>query len=127
MLHLSEVRVGLVLRMDPHRLLEYATEVTTDERFRACDPHWFICVGRDGDQTDWVATSSKPAPERTRITRKWGHPTWREPPTFADLYQVWRVRTFLALRAATLGVDNSFPGARNFAMIDLTQDGELAA
>lgn len=123
----NEVREGLVLRLEPGVLAEYGAEVTSDQLHRADGPHWFICVGKSGQATSWVATSSRPAPERDRVTRKWGQPAWTMPETWADLYQVWTVGSFFALRAASLGVDPSFPGGRNFALIDAAAEWALAA
>src|SRR3954447_13311158 len=127
MLRANEVRAGLVLRMDPLRLLDHGAEATTDGRGRIWTTHWFICIDRRGDVSDWIATSSKWSPGRAPVRRKWGQVAWVAAPTFADLYQVWTVPSFLGIRAAAAGIDPSGPGLRNFANLDFGTGEAIAA
>jgi hypothetical protein len=72
-----------------------------------------------------MATSSHPDQGRVPIRRKWGHPSWVQPETFADIYQVWTAEAWV-IRAASV-VDRSARTQRNSASLDFLFDEECAA
>jgi hypothetical protein len=116
-----EVRPGLVLSLDPARLVELGVAPTGPDRFRARNPHYFVCVGVNGSDGDWIPTSSRYERDRLPVFRKWGSSAWVLPDTYADPYQVWTI-PFQVLRRASLGIDHTQRGARNYASLDFIED-----
>lgn len=90
---------------------------------RACGFHYFVYLGADL----WIATSSKPASGRLQMPRKFGpDSTWRDQPTYADIWQVWTI-SFEAVRLAARFSDRSERGRRNYANLEcLEASGEFA-
>jgi hypothetical protein len=121
-----ELRPGLVLLLDPARLVEAGVTPTGPDRFRARGPHYFICVGVNAGDSDWIATSSQEECDRLEVHRKWGLSGWVLPATYADPYQVWTVPFGVLLRA-TLGFDHTQRGCRNFASLDFLEALAVAA
>jgi hypothetical protein len=121
-----ELREGLVLRLDPRRLLELGSDATGPGRYRASGPHYFICVGVSADLSDWVATSSKWERDRLWVRRKWGDPDWVRSETYADPFQVWTV-SYVHLLRASLGADRTRAGHRNYASLQFLDDLAMAA
>jgi hypothetical protein len=126
MLERYEVRDGLVLRMDPGRLLAAGIIPTGPTRFRADGPHYFVCVGVHRGMSDWIACSSKWSPDRLKVRRKWGDSDWVRSDTWADPYQVW-TGAHNDLRYAALGIDRSTRGSRNFASLEFLDELAIAA
>ena len=124
MLDPFEIRAGLAAFLDPDEFLR-AKATCTSPGGRATTPHYFICISVRGTESDWVATSSHPGPGRVRVRRKWGHPSWVEPGTYADIYQVWTTEAWV-VRVASV-VDRSRRTQRNFASLDFLHDDACAA
>jgi len=119
-----EIRPGLAAFLDPDEFLR-ARATCTSLGGRATTPHYFICVAVRGTESDWMATSSRPGPGRVLVRRKWGHPLWVEPDTYADIYQVWTTEAWV-VRAASV-IDRSRRTQRNSASLDFLYDQECAA
>ena len=95
-----DIRPGLAAFLDPNELLRARATCTSPDG-RASTPHYFICVAVRGTESDWMATSSHPAPGRVLVQRKWGHPSWVQPDTYADVYQVWTTEAWV-IRVASV-------------------------
>ena len=112
-----EVRQGLALYLDPSLLLANDAGFTGGRRGRARGLHYFLCLSVEGRQTDWVATSSRPAVGRARLLRKWGNRSWVEGDSYADQWQVWTVDIDV-VRLVARTCDRSQRGARNYGDVD---------
>ena len=110
--------------LDPDELLR-AGGTCTSSGGRAATPHYFLCVAVRGTESEWMATSSHPGPGRVQVTRKWGHPLWVEPETYADIYQVWTTEAWVVRVASVL--DRSTRTQRNSASLDFLYDEACAA
>lgn len=124
MLDPFELRPGLVAFLDPDEFLRAGARCTSPGG-RAFTPHYFICVAVRGTESDWMATSSRPGPGRVLVDRKWGHPAWVHPDTYADIYQVWTVEAWV-IRVASVA-DRSRRLQRNSASLDFLYDEACAA
>lgn len=124
MLDSFEIRPGLAMVLDPGSMPS-AEDACTDPRGRVPGPHFFICVEVRGSVSEWVATSSRAARGRVMVRRKWGHPFWVLPDTFADIFQVWTLEVETVRRASN--VDRSRRTQRNYASLDFLYDEGCAA
>ena len=109
-----EVRSCLALHLDPGLLLANGATFTGGDRGRARGPHYFVCIEVRGRETLWIACSSKPAPGRTRLVRKFGHPCWMDGDTYVDVHQVWSIDVDV-VRLVARSTDRSRRGDRNHA------------
>lgn len=65
----SEIKRGLVLRLDPEKMKLWGATCKTEDIYQIRQPHYFACigVGYTNDQSFWVPMSSHFKPGRTYV------------------------------------------------------------
>jgi hypothetical protein len=79
------------------------------------DDHFFLCLGVDATDGDWLPLYSRGGTNRIQIpaTSKFGHPKWVSSASFYHPVQTWSVSHEGAVAAAVAAGDLSRPDDRN--------------
>jgi hypothetical protein len=113
----GEIAVGLVLHLDPDRLLADGGTCTCGDKERVQGPHFFACVSRDPKSKTgvWVPFFGDTGTDRVEVaaSEKTGHPKWTKGVTYYHPTQTWTVPDAAIEPAARAGKDASRQGSRN--------------
>lgn len=111
----ADIGPGLVLHLNPKRLLATGAKVTGPAATWVEGDHFFLCVGLDGKRSRWVPLLSNPGKDRVLVSPEGrsGHEKWTGGTFHFHTNQIWTVGADAVVRGAEDGKDQSQAGARN--------------
>jgi len=111
----EEIQPGLVLHLDPDKLVEHGATFTCAEDRRVRGGHFFICISVNSDGVEWLPVYSKAGVDREALGKagRTGHSKWTEAECHYHGEQLWIAGHAAIVAAAESGRDMSRPGARN--------------
>lgn len=111
----TDVAVGLVVHLDPDRLLQEGATHTADEVTRVQGQHFFLCIEVGEGFSRWVPLFSNSTPGRVELSQQGrsGHQKWIEGKFHLHPTQVWSASPTVIVNAAARAHDKSRRGSRN--------------
>src|SRR6266571_6872739 len=88
----KDIRVGIVLHLDPDTLEKEDATYTCDEAAKVQGQHFFLCVKTGGSETEWLPLYTNPGPGRVELAsegRK-GHSKWLDGHFHYHPAQIWK-------------------------------------
>lgn len=112
---LNDIAVGLVLHLDPKRLLGAGAQVTGPAATWVQGHHFFLCIEVEAKRTKWLPLYSGAGDKRVPLSAdgRSGHEKWTSGTFHYHPAQVWSASRHAVVRAAHDGGDMSTSSARN--------------
>lgn len=111
----NEIQPGLVLHLDPDRLLQDGASHTVDALTRVQGQHFFLCLSVEQGLSKWVPLFTTATADRLELPAqgRHGHPKWCGGVFHFYPSQVWTATPQAIANAAARAHDKSRAGSRN--------------
>lgn len=112
---LDDIEKGIVLHLDPSRLLAKGGKPSGPPATWVVDWHFFLCIEAGPKRGRWTPLFSKGGPPRIAIgpEGRSGHEKWTGGAWHYHPAQVWTASHHAVMEAAHAGKDQSLKGHRN--------------
>lgn len=112
---LAEIQRGLVLHLDPDRLLNEGATCTVNAFDRVQGQHFFLCLSVTREQSDWTPLFTNATADRIALPTagRYGHPKWQAGVFHFYPGQIWSASAQGLANAAARAHDKSRSGSRN--------------
>ena len=106
---------GLVVHLDPERLIAEGGTYTCSDARRVRGGHFFLCLSAADSRGSWLPLYSNNGPGREALPTRGrvGHPKWTQGTFYRHGGQLWEASNRAIVDAAETGNDLTAPGNRN--------------
>ena len=111
----NEIQPGLVLHLDPDRLLQDGACHSVSNAARVQGQHFFLCIAIEHGTTKWVPLFTNASADRLELPKqgRYGHPKWCGGVFRFYPGQVWSASSQVVANAAARAHDKTRSGTRN--------------
>lgn len=111
----EDICPGIVLHLDPARLIAEGATYSCDDSARVQGQHFFACITAEATTCTIIPLYSADGPGREPLDKssRTGHPKWAGADTYFHPEQIWTATRDAIANAAARAHDKSRRGSRN--------------